>query len=152
MQSANINHISRDESDDFKDINFKLTVLETLVNLDRFKLLDPHDFDFDADTDYGKDIMPDFYGPYIPILQEYAGSQLTEADLEAVEELYWDGGNAVFASIAPNWDGEDDLFDILDYSTDLALLPNLKSFTAPFSEEHVVKLSRSYPEVDFVQL
>jgi hypothetical protein len=152
LQSANINHFSQDESGDFKDLNFKLTVLESLLNLDRFKLIDPYDFEFDADTDFGADVMPDFYGPYLPVLREYAGAPITDEELEAVEELYWDGGNAVFGAVAPNWDGEDDLFDVLDYQTDLSLLPNLKSFTAPFSDIELEKLSRNNPSIEFLQL
>lgn len=151
MQTTNINHLAQDESGDFNDLNFKLTVIETLCNLQLFKLVDPHEFGFDADTDYGRDVMPDFYGPYLPVLREYSGVQLTEESLEAVDELLWDGGNAVFGSIAPNWDGEDDLFDILDYRTDLILLPNLKSFTAPFSDAELEKVSREYPQIEFNQ-
>lgn len=152
MRSVNLNALQQDESGDFNDLNFKLTVLESLYNLGMFQLADPEESDLDEDGSLREDVLDNHYGPYQPILQEYAEVQIYHDDLAAVEELVWDPGNAVFMSIAPYWDGDDELFDIRDYRTDLALLPNLRVFTAPFNDVELEKIQRENPAVDFVQL
>lgn len=152
MRSVNLNALQQDESGDFNDLNFKLTVLESLYNLGRFQLTDPADTDLDEDGSLSEEALENHYGPYQPILQEYAEEQIDSDALATVEELIWDPGNAVFMSVAPYWDGDDELFDILDYRTDLALLPNLRVFTAPFNDVELEKIQRENPAVEFVQL
>lgn len=152
MQSVNLNHHHQDESGDFKDVCFKLVAIESLCSLDRAHLVNPDDFECDPGIEYPEDVMPDFYGPYLPILQEYLLLEFEDEHLASIEELVWDGGDAVFGSIAPNWDGEDDLFDILDYETDLILLPNLKRFTAAFTDEELERLNKTYPDITFIQI
>ena len=45
-----------------------------------------------------------------------------------VTELYFDGGNEVYAQLIPFWDGEDDVFDIESLTEeDIRQLPNLKT-------------------------
>jgi len=152
VRSVNLNALQQDESGDFNDLNFKLTVLESLYNLGLFQLAEPDESDLDEDGSLREEALEDHYGPYLPVLQEYAEAQLTELDLAAVKELVWDPGNAVFMSVAPYWDGDDELFEIRDYRTDLALLPNLLMFTAPFNDVELEKIQRENTAVEFVQL
>lgn len=55
----------------------------------------------------------------------YRGLEITPEMLAQVKHLLWDGGNSVFLDVAPFWDGEDDRFDIEDWS-EIAALPALE--------------------------
>jgi hypothetical protein len=63
-----------------------------------------------------------------------------------VTELYFDGGNEIYAQLIPFWDGEDDVFDIESLTEeDICQLPNLKVIdgTAIFMSEEVRNLCKS---------
>ena len=63
-----------------------------------------------------------------------------------VTELYFDGGNEVYAQLIPFWDGEDDVFDIESLTEeDICQLPNLKTIdgTAILMSEQVRNLWKS---------
>ncbi|MDU0290298.1 DUF6892 domain-containing protein [Saccharothrix longispora] len=109
----------------FADINFKLAVVQELM--------------------YNQDLLPRFS------LREYAAEQGFTYDggsveavpealayfealevpvelAEKITEIEMDGGNEIYLEIAPNWDGEDGLFDVDEFA-DLRHFPHLKSMT-----------------------
>ncbi|WP_410605091.1 DUF6892 domain-containing protein [Amycolatopsis sp. lyj-90] len=109
----------------FADTNFKLAVVQELM--------------------YNQDLLPKFN------LREYAAAQgftYDDGSVEAVPEalayfealevpvelaekiteIEMDGGNEIYLEIAPNWDGEDGLFDVDEFA-DLRHFPHLKSMT-----------------------
>lgn len=113
----------------FTDINFKLAVIQELMY--NQELLQPafdlHKFadnyaerkiDIEAE---GYDVIPEAlaYFEQLPIPVEF---------LEAVEEIFQDGGDDIYLQIYPYWDGEDDVFNITQ-TDDLQFVPNLKSIT-----------------------
>lgn len=57
-----------------------------------------------------------------------------------VETIYMDGGNDVYMNIIPQWDGEDESFDLNEISlTELQQFPNLKEATLMSSNFDKVK-------------
>ena len=57
----------------------------------------------------------------LPIPKKYA---------EQVQEIYMDGGNEIYLNLIPQWDGEDDGFDLNEVSLkELQQFPNLKQAT-----------------------
>ena len=66
----------------------------------------------------------------LPIPKKYA---------EQVQEIYMDGGNEIYLNLIPQWDGEDDSFDLNEVSLkELQQFPNLKQATIISSNfEHV---------------
>lgn len=114
---------------EFKDLNFKLLVVQDLM-YDKGLLAPAFDIRAFAEEYTGRDIDVDAEG-YAPIpeaLAYFAALQVPRAMLNEVTELEQDGGNDVYLQIAPLWGGEDDFFDITDFS-DVELLPNLRSMT-----------------------
>lgn len=57
-----------------------------------------------------------------------------------VETIYMDGGNDVYMNIIPQWDGEDESFDLNEItSRELKQFPNLKKATVMSSNFDEVK-------------
>ena len=57
-----------------------------------------------------------------------------------VETIYMDGGNDVYMNIIPQWDGEDESFDLNEITlTELQQFPNLKEATLMSSNLEKVK-------------
>ena len=57
-----------------------------------------------------------------------------------VETIYMDGGNDVYMNIIPQWDGEDETFDLNEITlTELQQFPNLKKATVMSSNLDEVK-------------
>lgn len=108
----------------FKDFNFKLVVIDALV--ENGVLTDEIN---GLEDEYG-DLEPeDENGPIAPIKEELDGMELSPIQLEKVTHLTFDGGNDIYQILAPQWNGEDDQFTIKNISG-CELLPNLESFTA----------------------
>ncbi|AVM70559.1 hypothetical protein C3V36_13150 [Lachnospiraceae bacterium oral taxon 500] len=59
-------------------------------------------------------------------MEYFKNIELTKKDLLKVESLTFDGGLEVYQMIVPDWDGEDDRFDIRSIKG-IEYLPNLKS-------------------------
>ncbi|MCC3650876.1 hypothetical protein LIX60_05170 [Streptomyces sp. S07_1.15] len=117
----------------FRDVNFKLLVVEQLMYGD--KTLTPA---FDMREHMRARGVEDLH-TYIEqnalehtVLDEarayFEALEIPAGLLTTVEELTFDGGLQVFMECAPIWDGEDDLFDLHSLD-DLDLLPNLKLFS-----------------------
>ena len=122
----------------FENINFKLTIIQVLM----YDLLvlkpyfDIYDFaeefsEEEIDTESMEIIQPALdYMINLPIPKKYA---------EQVQEIYMDGGNEIYLNLIPQWDGEDDGFDLNEVSLkELQQFPNLKQATIISSNfEHV---------------
>jgi len=113
----------------FKDLNFKLCAIEELMyskNLLTPKF-DVYDFargykDREIDIDEeGYEIIPE-------VLAYFEQLEIPEELLVHVTEIYQDGGNKIYMSICPFWNGDDDWFNITS-SEDVAIFPNLKKMT-----------------------
>ena len=122
----------------FDNINFKLTIIQVLMY--DLRVLKPYFdiYDFadefseeDIDTESMEIIQPTLeYMMNLPIPKKYA---------EQVQEIYMDGGNEIYLNLIPQWDGEDDSFDLNEVSLkELQQFPNLKQATIISSNfEHV---------------
>ena len=122
----------------FDNINFKLTIIQVLMyDLRVLKpYFDIYDFadefsELEIDTESMEIIQPALdYMINLPIPKIYA---------EQVQEIYMDGGNEIYLNLIPQWDGEDDGFDLNEVSLkELQQFPNLKQATIISSNfEHV---------------
>ncbi|MCT4595647.1 MAG: hypothetical protein N4A57_15470 [Anaeromicrobium sp.] len=98
-----------DEMGVFEDFNFKLVVIEALLDKDpEFKsqlevLIEKHCKNYQWHVGAG---------PIDEMLQFFAELDIKESDLNKITELCFDGGNEVYHCIQPDWDGEDFFFDI----------------------------------------
>jgi hypothetical protein len=126
----------------FKDIVFKLVVINELMykkeELPEFELKTVEDLigkKLYVDANW---VLPEdgFYG-MIPEVKAYFEDYDIPAELLAsLDRLTWEAGEDLQGEVAPNWDGEDALFDLTAASAeDLALLPNLKSIKALHNHE-----------------
>ena len=105
-----------DKSGMFEDFRFKLVVLESLLGknasfVDEFK-----EFTKKLEEKYDDYVFEigNFINPVIiePILKFLENVELTEEDLEKVDEICIGGGLEIYGILCPNWDGEDELFEI----------------------------------------
>lgn len=124
----------------FDNINFKLAIIQVLMY--DLEVLKPvfNIFDFaeeaselNIDTECMEIIQPALeYMMDLPIPKKYA---------EQVQEIDMDGGNEIYMNLIPQWDGEDDSFDLNEVSLkELQQFPNLKQATIISSNfEHVKK-------------
>jgi len=98
-----------DQTGIFKDFNFKLIVIDALLDQEP---------SFEAELERLKEQYTDNYdwytgaGPIQELLEFFASVQLEQQDLEKVTGLSFDGGNEIYHIIKPDWDGEDELFDV----------------------------------------
>lgn len=51
-------------------------------------------------------------GPIEEILEFFADLDIENKELDKITELCFDGGNDIYGFIQPDWDGEDDYFDV----------------------------------------
>ena len=124
----------------FENINYKLTIIQVLMyDLRVLKpYFDIYDFaeefsELEIDTESMEIIQPALdYMIDLPIPKKYA---------QHVQEIYMDGGNEIYLNLIPQWDGEDDGFDLNEVSLkELQQFPNLKQATIISSNfEHVKK-------------
>ncbi|MFC6089866.1 DUF6892 domain-containing protein [Saccharothrix lopnurensis] len=109
----------------FADTNFKLAVVQELMYdqglLPRFDLRE-HAAEQGFTYDDGS------VGPVPEALAYFEALDVPVELAEKVTGIGMDGGNEIYLEIAPNWDGEDGLFDVDEFA-DLRHFPNLKSMT-----------------------
>ena len=131
----------------FKSFNFKLAVVQELMYVQ--EVLKPKFDVYDFCENYTeRDIDPEeYYFKVIPEVKKWFMDLSIPASLAAlVTELYFDGGNEVYAQLIPFWDGEDDVFDIKSLTEeDISQVPNLKTIdgTAILMSEQVKDLCKS---------
>ena len=113
----------------FKSFNFKLAVVQELMYVQ--EVLKPKFDVYDFCENYTKrDIDPEeYYFEIIPEVKKWFQDLPIPASLAPlVTELYFDGGNEIYAQLIPFWDGESDDFDIESLTEeDIRQFPNLKT-------------------------
>ena len=122
----------------FENINFKLAIIQVLMyDLEVLKpIFNIFDFaeeasELNIDTESMEIIQPALdYMINLPIPKKYA---------EQVQEIDMDGGDEIYMNLIPQWDGEDNSFDLNEVSLkELQQFPNLKKATIISSNfEHV---------------
>ena len=139
--------LSEEKCLQFKSFNFKLAVVQELMYVQ--EVLKPKFDVYDFCENYTKrDIDPEeYYFEIIPEVKKWFQDLPIPASLAAlVTELYFDGGNEIYAQLIPFWDGEDDVFDIESLTEeDILQFPNLKVIdgTAILMSEQVKDLCKS---------
>jgi len=113
----------------FKSFNFKLAVVQELMYVQ--EVLKPKFDVYDFCENYTqRDIDPEeYYFEVIPEVKKWFQDLPIPASLAPlVTELYFDGGNEIYAQLIPFWDGESDDFDIESLTEeDIRQFPNLKT-------------------------
>lgn len=113
-----------DNSGLFSDFNFKLVVIEALLDKEPLFAAELNAFTqpyTDRFEWYAEDSEP-----IIEIIQYLENLPLSIDDLHKIDSLCFDGGNAIYHIIKPDWDGEDELFDI-ESVAGFEVLKNLKT-------------------------
>ena len=128
-----------DELLSFDNITFKLAIIQVLMyDLEVLKpVFNIFDFaeeasEFNIDTESMEIIQPALeYMTDLPIPKKYA---------EQVKEIYMDGGNEIYLNLIPQWDGEDETFDLNEVGVEeLRQFPNLEEATIMSSNFKQVK-------------
>jgi len=112
----------------FKSIEFKFAVIQSLIDAGFLKKeisviekrIQKGEFDEYFRT-CGKDR---FYGPHPEIYDYFKNLDLSDELLRKVSSINFEGGNEIYRMIAPNWDGEDDTFQVRTIE-DVSFTPNL---------------------------
>ena len=139
-----------DKSGMFEDFRFKLVVLESLLGknvsfVDEFK-----EFTEKLEEKYDDYVFEigNFINPVI-ILKFLENVELTEEDLEKVDEICIGGGLEIYGILCPNWDGEDELFEMKNIKG-FEKLKNLKKviFISCCDEELLDEFRESGIEVE----
>jgi len=129
-------------SGQFGDLTLKLAVLNELMYVQRklpaFELKVVEDLVGKKLYLDGNWVLPEggFHG-MIPEVRAYFEKYVIPPELLAgITTLHWEGGDEIQGKLAPNWDGEDSLFDLTaDSAEDLHLLPSLERVVALHDEE-----------------
>jgi hypothetical protein len=123
----------------FDHLNFKLAIIQVLMYEEELlkPAFDIFDFaeefsDLEIDTENMEIIQPALeYFEKLQIPREYA---------KHVQEIDMDGGNEIYMNLIPQWDGEDETFDLNEVSVEeLNQFPNLKEATIMTSNFDKVK-------------
>lgn len=134
-----INDESKEDVLHFDNLNFKLAIIQVLMY--DLKLLNPafDIYDF-ADHYKEEDIDTDSDNVIEPAMNFFKNLQVPKRLAPYVETIYMDGGNDVYMNIIPQWDGEDESFDLNEITlTELQQFPNLKEATLMSSNFDKVK-------------
>lgn len=123
----------------FENLNFKLAVIQVLMyDLNLLKpCFDIYDF---ADDHKELEIDTDSYTVIEPALNFFIKLSIPMEFAQYVEKIYMDGGNEVYMNIIPQWDGEDECYDLNNItSSEIRQFPNLKEATIMSSNFDKVK-------------
>ena len=110
----------------FDNLNFKLAIIQVLMY--DLHLLKPefNIYDF-ADQYKGEKIDTDNCTIIEPAMNFFKEMEIPKKFAPHVEMLYMDGGNELYMNIIPQWDGEDESFDLNAITlAELQQFPNLK--------------------------
>ncbi|RSN54482.1 hypothetical protein DMH01_36785 [Amycolatopsis sp. WAC 04182] len=132
----------------FTDPNFKLAVVQELMyNQELLPKFDLGQYAAEKGFTYDSgsvEAVPEAlaYFEALEIPAEFA---------EKITEIEMDGGNEIYLQIAPNWDGEDSLFDVDEFA-DVDHFPHLKSMTLLYTgnDEALETLRARGIEADWV--
>ena len=131
----------------FKNLNFKLAVIQELMYVQ--EILKPKFDVYEFCKEYTrKEIIPDdYFDEMIPEVKKWFKDLPIPASMsDKITELYFDGGNEIYAQLIPQWDGEDNVYDIKSLSEEeLAQFPNLKKIdgTAIFINDKTKKFLKN---------
>ena len=113
----------------FDTLNFKLAIIQVLM-YDLHLLKPEFDLQDCAEQYQGENIDTDSDTIIEPALNFFKEMEIPKKLAAYVEMLYMDGGNDVYMNIIPQWDGEDDSFDLNEITLEeLQQFPNLKKAT-----------------------
>ena len=127
--SASVQEGSKGDILHFDTLNFKLAIIQVLMyDLHLMKPeFDIYDF---ADHYEGEKIDTDSDIIIEPAMNFFKEMEIPKNFAPYVEMLYMDGGNDVYMNIIPQWDGEDESFDLNEITLEeLQQFPNLKKAT-----------------------
>lgn len=128
----------------FDHLNFKLAIIQVLM-YDLY-LLKP-EFNIYEFAEQNPDIEIDTESETViqPSLDFFQNLVIPKKFAHYVKEIYMDGGNDLYMNIIPQWDGEDEFFDLNEISlSELEQFPNLTKATLMSSNfEHVQKIFES---------
>lgn len=111
------------------DFNFKLAVIEELLDkkpsfeekiIQQRKIYDMY---LENDDSFCEEKLERYYEKAVELFESI---EFSDEDLEKVESLTFDGGLEIYELLLPDWDGEDDVFDIHSIQG-IEYLSNLKS-------------------------
>ena len=125
----------------FDNINFKLTIIQVLMY--DLRVLKPYFDIYDFAEEFSElDIDTESMEIIQPALDHFEKLQIPKEYAQHVQEIYMDGGNEIYMNLIPQWDGEDDSFDLNEVSLkELQQFPNLKQATIISSNfEHVKEI------------
>ncbi|WP_315376351.1 DUF6892 domain-containing protein [Oribacterium sinus] len=123
----------------FDTLNFKLAIIQVLM-YDLHLLKPEFDLYAFADQYQGEKIDTDSDTIIEPALNFFKKMEIPKKLAAYVEMLYMDGGNDLYMNIIPQWDGEDDSFDLNEITlAELQQFPNLKKATLMSSNFDKIK-------------
>ena len=132
----------------FDNLNFKLAIVQTLMY--DLKLLEPSFdiYDF-AKQHKDEEIDTESYTIIEPALNYFRNLPIPKKFASQVETIYMDGGNEVYMNIIPQWDGEDDCFDLNEITlSELEQFPNLKQATIMSSNFDKIKETFALADIE----
>lgn len=116
----------------FDNFNFKLAVIQKLM-YEKELLLPKFDIYEFCDEYEKRDIDPIEEGydkPIKEVMDWFKKYQIPLSLADEVDEICMDGGDDIYLQIMPNWDGEDDFYDINQISIEeVSQFKNLKKLT-----------------------
>lgn len=92
-------------------------------------------------------VMPEgeFFGMQPEVRDWFWRHPLKREWVTRIEALSWGPGAPTMEHVAPNWDGEDALFDLtVEDAADVKLLPNLKKISALYDQAHAKKIKGAF--------
>lgn len=115
------------------DFNFKLVIIDNLLYNTKPKLFPSFEKEYQNiltsntyKNEFNEIINKCGSDDYCSSLYEYLKNlKITQEDLDKIESLYFDGGSQIYVDLAPNWDGESELFDVKNIDG-IQQLKNLK--------------------------
>ena len=141
IKESHLTPISEKSTEDmlyFDNLNFKLAIIQVLMY--DLKLLNPEFDIYDFADRYKEEIDTDSDTVIEPVMNFFKNLQVPKRLAPYVETIYMDGGNDVYMNIIPQWDGEDESFDLNEITlTELQQFPNLKKATLMSSNFDKVK-------------
>ncbi|XOB63515.1 DUF6892 domain-containing protein [Campylobacterota bacterium DY0563] len=119
----------------FKNLNFKLAVITEITGNESNEkyCLDPWEFAKNY-TKRNIDIEEEGYEIIPEIKEYYEKIEIFPSEVQNIEEIYQDGGDDIYLTLCPFWDGEDDTFNILS-AEDVKVLPNLKKVVLFYQDD-----------------
>lgn len=131
------------EKIEFKDFNFKLAIIEELMyNKELLKpKFDVYEF-AEITKIKGFSATEGGYEPIPEVVEYFKALEIDKKLAEQVTEIYQDGGNEIYVNVTPQWDGEDDVFNIQSFD-DIKHFPNLKKMTLFETDSKVIEELKS---------